>query len=240
MCPMRSAVCVVPVVALLFATLASGSAIQAPGNDDLAPFRAISPEQKVRAATFDQPNSAPLRPNETRIFDDEWALPPHDPPDYASFIRDLVCQGDLVVVGRATTKQSFLTESGSSIFTDYAFAAEEYLRGETVFRQPTNDTTIAVSLTGGTIQTPRGPLEARDGGRRPLDFGERYLLFLKRIPKTSSFELSGPHFTVGGGTPSVQSRHELPTALAKGDKSTTTLLADLRAAAATCQRSGGK
>ena len=43
MCPMRSAVCVAPVVALLFATLASLSAIQVPAKDDLAPVRAITP-----------------------------------------------------------------------------------------------------------------------------------------------------------------------------------------------------
>lgn len=234
---MRNPVWVVVVVALPFAALANGSAIQVQSDTDLAPFRATTPEQKVRAAAFDQKN-VPLRPNQTRIEDGEWALPPHDPPEYSSFVRDLVCRSDLVVVGRPTKKQSFLTETDSSIFTDYSFAAEEYLRGETVFRQPTNDTTVAVSLRGGRILTPGGPLEVKN--EQPLEFGDRYLLFLKGIAKTSSFELSGPHFTIGGTIPRVQSRHELPTLLASGDKSTSAVLADLRAAAATCQKDAVK
>jgi hypothetical protein len=231
---MRSPTRCVIVVALLLAKVETGIAMQTPRDGDLAGFRAKTPGQKVRASTFDQPNNPPLRPNQTRFENEEWAIPPHDPPEYSSFIRELVCQSDLVVVGRAIRKQSFMTETDSSIFTDYSFAPEESLRGGAVYRQPTSDTTVEVSLRGGTIQTPSGPIEVKN--EQPLDLGDRSLLFLKRIPKTSSFELSGPHFTIAGGTPRVRSRHELPAILASGGRSTNAVLEELRAAAAKCQK----
>lgn len=221
-------------VALLLAAFVTGTATQMQSDKNLAPFRAVTPDQKVRAATFDRPTNPPLRPNQTTFEDQESAVPPHEAPEYSSFIRDLVCQSDLVVVGKATTRQSFVTETNSTIFTDYSFAPEEVLRGGTVFRQPTGNTTVEVSLRGGTIQTPNGPIEVRN--EQPLDLGDRYLLFLKRIPKTSSFELSGPHFTVGSLAPRARSRHELPNPLVTDDKTTNTFLADLRAAASRCQK----
>jgi hypothetical protein len=229
---MRTPLRVVVMVALLLTAFVTGNATQMQSDTNLAPFRAITADQRVRAATFDRPTNRPLQPNQTRLEDVESMSLPHDAPEYASFIRDLVCQSDLVVVGRATTKQSFLTETGSSIFTDYSFAPEESLRGGAVFRQPTSHTTVEVSLKGGTIQTPNGPIEVRN--EQPLDLGDPYLLFLKRIPKTSSFELSGPHFTIGSPAPRLRSRHEVPATLANGDKSTNTVLADLRAAASKC------
>jgi hypothetical protein len=235
---MRSPLRGVFVVALLLAAFVTGTATQIQSDKHFAPFRAVTPDQKVRATTFDRPTNPPLLPNQTLFEDQESSLPPHESPEYSSFIRDLVCQSDLVAVGKAITRRSFVTETNSTIFTDYSFAPEELLRGGTVFRQPAGNTTVEVSLRGGTIQTPNGPIEVRN--EQPLDLGDRYLLFLKRIPKTSSFELAGPHFTLGSLAPRLRSRHEMPNPLVTGAKSTTTVLADLRAAASKCQKGGGK
>lgn len=222
---------------LLTPALVASTKAQTASDTALAPFRAITPDQQIRAARFDRPTNPPLQPNHTIFEDVESALPPHDPPEYEPFLQNLVCGSDLVVVGRATQKRSFLTKTNSSLFTDYSFAPEELIHGGTVLRRP-GSTAIEVSLQGGVIDTPNGRIEVTN--QPPLNFGDRYLLFLRQIPQTSSFELAGPQFTIDGVSPRLRSRHELPTRLANGEKNTTTVLADIRAAAAKCQKGAGK
>jgi hypothetical protein len=109
----------------------------------------------------------------------------------------------------------------------------------TQFRARTPDQKVRATVFDGPNSPPLRPNQTRiedvESLLPPHDPPE---YFLKRIPKTSSFELSGAHFAIGGATPRVRSRHELPTVLANGDKSTNTVLADLRAATSNCRNGG--
>jgi hypothetical protein len=93
-----------------------------------------------------------------------------------------VAQSDAVIVGTVTKAQPYLTESETSMYTEFAINVEEVLK---------NDGLTSISA-GNTVDADReaGAIRLRDGrviryetggvGQLPR-MGRRYVLFLKRI-----------------------------------------------------------
>jgi len=196
----------------------------------LANFHAKSPDQQVKARLFDDPIMGPLKPNTVRVESNERAAPPHSPPDYATYLRRVVCQADLVALDRPSSQETFVTDTESSIFTDYVFRVDQWLRG-------TASTEITVTLRGGKINTDDGPIEVEDEDL--LTLGGQYVVFLKPIPNTSSYLLNAPTVMAGTVAKSMKAKRDVPPALLHGDKATATVLADLRNFARSCGSQGG-
>lgn len=220
----------------LLVLMAAASVAQV-GTSNLLKFHARTPDQQIEAQFFDDPNSRPLQPNVTRTEEFEQAAPPHKMPDYSAYLRDTVCAADLVALGRTVSQQSFVTGHESTIFTEYQFAVDEWLRGSVVFDRPQGVTTITVALKGGRIDTDAGPIVVEN--EDPLTPNRQYIVFLKRIPNTSSYHLTAPTLVAASVGTSMKTHRDVPDALRYGDKPTPSLLADIRRSAGSCGGRGG-
>jgi hypothetical protein len=192
-------------------------------------------EQKVRAQVFDFPDESALRPGMTRHANFGSTAPVIESPDYAAFLKDAVCGADAVVVGTALSSQSFLTVSGSSIFTDYQIADDTWIKpaSRPGSGRPRIDSSLTVSLVGGVVGTGAGQMTVV--AQPPLDLGVRYLLFLRLIPTTESYRLAAPVFDLAGRAPVQRGRRALPRPMENGEATVQKLLADLRQAAHNCR-----
>jgi len=103
-----------------------------------------------------------------------------------SFLRDLACDADAVVIGRAGRSSSQMIESQDFVFTDYGLTIDEVLKDYAADRI-IPQAEIVVTRPGGRIQIEGKAVEAIDVSLKPLVVGGRYLLFLDRIPSTGAY-----------------------------------------------------
>lgn len=103
-----------------------------------------------------------------------------------TYLNNLTCRADAVVVGTVDAKSSQLIEEGTFIFTDYELLVEE------VFKSPPasieQNANITVTRVGGFIGLNGHAVRAIDHNQERLRVGERYLLYLRSIPATGSFQ----------------------------------------------------
>lgn len=201
---------------------------------NLLKFHAKTAEQKVRARFFDYPNSRPLRPNTIKNDEFERAAPPHALPDYEAYLRKEVCGAELVALGRPMSQEAFVTISETTIFTDYAFAVDQWLRGLVTYDRPQASTTLTVTLRGGKIDTDAGPIEVQN--EQPLTRDHQYILFLRRIPETASYQVSAPTLVSNSVVTSMDSPRDVPESLLHGTKPINLVLADIHRIASSCGR----
>ena len=109
------------------------------------------------------------------------------PISLPTFLRDLACDADAVVIGRVKDKSSQMTESEDFVFTDYEVTVDEVLKDYTADRI-IPQTEIVVTRPGGRIQIGGRIVEAVDVCFKPLSEEKRYLLFLHRIPTTGAYK----------------------------------------------------
>lgn len=103
-----------------------------------------------------------------------------------SYLQDLSCKADAVVVGTVKSKASQINEDGTFIFTDYEFASEEVLKNNSA--APINpNTNITITRTGGAVKLKGHTVRAIDYRQVPLIVGEHYLLFLKFFPEMEAY-----------------------------------------------------
>jgi hypothetical protein len=115
----------------------------------------------------------------------------------AGEVNRITCSADVVVVGVVKNKASQLTEDQSFLFTDYGFEVQEVLKG-TVSLDPNNE--ITVTRPGGEIVVDSKTVRALDESFQPMTVGSKYVLFLRIIPQTGSYQAieSGESFELNG------------------------------------------
>jgi hypothetical protein len=179
-----------------------------------------------------------LKPDSVKVDDREEGLLSR-PLDDEAFIRTSVCGGDAVVLGRPISSQSLLTPSESSIFTEYNVPVDEWLRGSVGDKsRPRANTSIQVALLGGQLDTSLGRLAVV--GDPPLALNQTYVLFLKLIPGTTSYQLSGPAVLVADGkVKAIKGTRQAPSTLINGEIQADALVGDIRRAARGCLAAGG-
>jgi hypothetical protein len=201
-------------------------------------FHATTDDQRTTASFFDI-KGTPLRPNTTRAVGSDKDNVPGPLPSYAEFLQTRICSSDLVVVGTPRSKRAFLTPRETSIFTEYDFAVTEWLRGGPGNRQPVaGTTTLTVALVGGRIETADGPLQVTDDP--PLNLNQPYVLLLKRIPSTASYQLETSALAIGATATALQGHRRVPPDLASGNRPSPSVLADVRQFAKTCSGGGAQ
>jgi hypothetical protein len=143
---------------------------------------------------------------------------PDSPPfNLRSFLKDMACDSDAVVVGVINDQFSQLTEDEDFVFTDYRMAVEQVLKDNSVAPiQSASDLTI--TRPGGVIQLENKSVRALDESLEPLRIGNRYILFLKYIPATASYEAfnSSGSFQISDKKTIKLTRESLPGELESG------------------------
>jgi hypothetical protein len=108
-------------------------------------------------------------------------------PTATDAFRRLSCSADAIVVGTVSGKTSQLMNSRQFVFTEYDFFVNEVLKDNQaapiVLNQP-----ITVVRPGGTVEIDGRIVRAVDDSFRPLTTDNSYLLFLKYLPKTKSYD----------------------------------------------------
>lgn len=112
-------------------------------------------------------------------------LSPGGATSTASGLENLACEADAVVTGQVKSKSSFPTADETYIFTDYTMSVEEVLKGDPANVTPGGE--VTVTRPGGTVQFDGRRFRAIDRSFKPLEIGDRYLLFLKLIPETGAY-----------------------------------------------------
>lgn len=109
---------------------------------------------------------------------------------FQTFIKHLSCHADAIVIGVINNKASQLTENEAFTFTDYEMSVEDVLKNNPASPIQKN-TSITLTRPGGTVLINGRRITAVDEAFKPLDVGERYLLFLQFIPQTRAYKSSG-------------------------------------------------
>lgn len=105
----------------------------------------------------------------------------------ASALDFIVENADAIVVGVVSEKSSQLNEKRTFIFTDYDLVVEEVLKDFPNTHIEPNGL-ITVTHPGGKVLLNGKKITAVDRTFKPLEKGERYLLFLKFIPETDAYQ----------------------------------------------------
>lgn len=101
-------------------------------------------------------------------------------------VRERICESDAILVGKVTAKESQLTLGEDFIFTDYTIAVETLLKddaGQSLRRA----NSIIVTRAGGKVALNGRTITVVDRNAGRLLIGGKYLMFLKRIPKTGAY-----------------------------------------------------
>jgi len=106
-----------------------------------------------------------------------------------TFISAL-CNADVVVTGTLKSKSSQLTQQGNFIFTDYEVIVDDLIKNN--LNSPIEvGSTIITTRDGGEIKINDRVLRAKRADFDPPVVGNRYLIFLRFIPKTGSYLMYG-------------------------------------------------
>lgn len=155
-------------------------------------------------------------------------------PEFQTYLKNLTCDSDAVVVGVINKQASELTEDEDFIFTDYDLIVEQVLRDNPVtsIRPGTN---LTITRPGGIMQINNKEVRALDETLDLLTTGNRYLLFLKYLPVTDSYEAfnSNGSFQITGNEITKLTQEPLPQKLESG-RSAASLFSDI-ASANSCQ-----
>ena len=109
------------------------------------------------------------------------------PPTVTDVFRSLSCSADAIVVGTVSGKTSQLMDKRQFVFTEYDFVVTEVLKDNRAAPIVLNRT-VAVVRPGGTVEIDGRIVRAVDDSFRPLLTDNSYLLFLKYLPKTNSYD----------------------------------------------------
>lgn len=105
----------------------------------------------------------------------------------SSYLQTLSCKADAVVVGKVKNKASQINEDGTFVFTDYELTAEDVLK-DNALASINPSANITVTRTGGAVKLNGHTARAIDYRQLPLIEDEQYLLFLKFVPETGSYQ----------------------------------------------------
>lgn len=105
-----------------------------------------------------------------------------------SFLNDVSCAADAIVVGTVLNKESQITEDGTFIFTDYEMRISKIVKDNST-APIEHHGKILLTYPGGAIRINDRVIRAEDSSFHLLRLNEEYLLFLKFIPETGAYQV---------------------------------------------------
>ncbi len=113
-------------------------------------------------------------------------------------IKALASVSDLIVVGRITSKESFLSADGSFVFTHYDVTSDVVLQNRTPMH--IRDGVFYLTAPGGNVALAGHNVNATVSNVPQLAVGQTYILFLAYSSLSDSFQLaSNDVFKLGNG-----------------------------------------
>jgi hypothetical protein len=105
----------------------------------------------------------------------------------ADDIKRITCDADTIVLGTVKRSASQITEGQSFLFTDYVLLVQQVLKNNSrsLIQQ---EAEIIITRPGGAVLIGNKRVTAIDESIPLLQQGKQYLLFLRYLPETDSFE----------------------------------------------------
>lgn len=102
------------------------------------------------------------------------------PPSHAATEPALpASQSDVIVVGKLTNAQAFLSEDKTSVYSEFTVLVDEILKNNSSLAL-TSGNSITTVRTGGAVRFPSGKIIQRGFGGKPFPLTNRkYVFFLK-------------------------------------------------------------
>jgi hypothetical protein len=191
------------IAALIATTAAAGfeTAADQGRSDRLPPDRttpvlkAMTARQRAHARHFTKSQLGSSRMldelQSVDVHEDGWVAPTQPTLDV---LADLACASDAVLSGHVRSVQSFPTEDGRFLFSEYAVEALRVFRS--MSRAGTRGTVLTVIRLGGEMTIDGRPVTATISSFPALSTNRRYLLFLKYHSDTDTFETASPAGTL--------------------------------------------
>lgn len=151
---------------------------------------------------------------ETPTLCDGCAAP--DPNNNPDIIRATE-ESDLVVVGRVVRNISALTTNETFVFTDSEVVIDEVWKSGSRSSKPRIGDEITVASPGGSVLSNGHKISVSVSSRAPLIVGHKFVLFLRSLPSSRSYEptsLAGFDITGESVAPvrsSMPAQSKLPT-----------------------------
>jgi hypothetical protein len=119
--------------------------------------------------------------------------------DSANELANRACESDLIVVGITGKSTSHATADQGYIYTDWKFTVENVLKNNS--KAPAKQgSQIVVTRPGGTLLINGRTVSAKREDFRNFGEGEELLLYLRFVPQTGAYLMSGPTgFVFGNG-----------------------------------------
>ena len=109
------------------------------------------------------------------------------PRSHVDEIKRITCAADTIVLGTVQRSASQITAGQSFLFTDYVLLVQQVLKNNSrsLIKQ---EAEINITRPGGAVLIGNKRITAIDESFLPLRQGKQYLLFLRYLPETDSFE----------------------------------------------------
>lgn len=102
-------------------------------------------------------------------------------------LKRITCAAEAIIVGTIKSSVSQITAGEDFLFTDYELVVEEVIKNNTP-RVIDQESDVSITRPGGAVLINNKRITAIDESFLPLRKGKRYLLFLRYLPETESFE----------------------------------------------------
>lgn len=102
-------------------------------------------------------------------------------------IERITCAADAIIVGTIKSSASQITAGENFLFTDYELVVQEVIKNNTSSAID-QESDVSITRPGGAVLINNKRITAVDESFLPLRKGKRYLLFLRYLPETESFE----------------------------------------------------
>jgi hypothetical protein len=119
--------------------------------------------------------------------------------DPNAWLQELAGNSSAIVIGRPYNRISSLTSEQTFVFSDYEFRVEKVLKdsGNLIAASPQ----VVVTRPGGVVDYGDKTFRAIDPEFQLFHLGERYLLFLTRLPDSGTYKVGASGaFLLKGGT----------------------------------------
>lgn len=129
------------------------------------------------------------------------------------FLGTNACAADVIMVGAVRSMSASLTEDEHFVFSEYQMHIEVILKSGPMALETGGQMTVV--RPGGTVLIDGKSVSAIDTAYEPLLPGQKYLLFLKLIPKTGAYAAlnSQTSFRIRGDKATELTSEALPRAL---------------------------
>ncbi|MFN2452831.1 MAG: hypothetical protein ABR577_01280 [Pyrinomonadaceae bacterium] len=173
---------------------AQGKAIDesVPTADAVAPEPADPKRRSLRKARGKRHNGNFDNPQDAKIFritensqSGYGGFSSHAPPEAAL----PASQSDTIVIGEVTDAHAYLSDDGTSVYSEFALRVDEVLKRESAVRFNIGDS-IDITRGGGAVRFPSGKVYFTLFREKPFPRkGRRYLFFLKSDEEGQSFAI---------------------------------------------------